>query len=196
MIMIIPFLLSFFLITIPPYSVGTPITKIGVMGTGRGMGSLSFVEYKGKHIITAYHVCQGSRHLYSNEGNKIVLLKVLRVSEALHLCEVENKVTGDYLNIAENSMQDGIGYGYPGSHELTKVKLTFLAYALAMINGVISPYTLFKGNLQHGMSGGPTVSKAHELVGINAAINESAGTSILVPGESVKQFIDGSSEEE
>jgi serine protease Do len=175
------------------------VVKIGVVETGSAakasLGTGFFADGRGR-IVTNYHVI--SKLVHSPERYRIEITDVAgRMGAAtvlgvdvvydLAVLRSERRPKG-FLALDSTTVEQGTrlySLGHPRDLGLTIVEGTHNG----LLNHTLYPKIHFTGSLNPGMSGGPTLTQAGKVVGINVA-TEGNQISFLVPAERAAALLD------
>ena len=168
------------------------VVKIEVVETGSSakasIGTGFFANGVGQ-IITNYHVI--SKLIHSPDRYRIEVTGVSGQAEQARVIGIDvvydlavlrtNRTTKGYLTLESKSVDQGTrlySLGHPRDLGLTIVEGTYNG----LLKHTLYPKVHFTGSLNPGMSGGPTLTQAGRVVGINVA-TEGEQISFLVPAE-------------
>src|SRR6266550_3531394 len=168
------------------------VVKIEVVESGSAakaaIGRGFFVNARG-HIITNYHVV--SKLIHSPERYRIDVsgvsgltgqAEVLAVDVVYDLAVLRsNSHPKGFLTLESKPVEQGTrlySLGHPRDLGLTIVEGTYNG----LLQHTLYPKVHFTGSLNPGMSGGPTLTHAGKVVGVNVA-TEGEQISFLVPAE-------------
>ena len=162
-----------------------------VIGTG------FFVDDKG-YLVTNFHVISAWVHdpekyrvEYLDDDKNSHLLQVLNIDVVNDLAVarvVEPAVIDEYLAFVTDEAAQGariFSFGYPHDYGITIVEGTYNG----LLEHAFYKKIHFTGSLNSGMSGGPAVNAAGEVVGINVATSGNQ-VSFLVPVEYAHRLYD------
>ncbi|MCF6325304.1 MAG: serine protease [Gammaproteobacteria bacterium] len=154
-----------------------------VIGTG------FFVDEHG-YLVTNYHVI--SKWVHAPEKYRIEYLDDEKNSHPLQLLNIDvvndlaiaraEAVANNYLHFSDSeTIQQGarvFSFGYPHDYGITIVEGTYNGF----LEHAFYKKIHFTGSLNSGMSGGPAVNEAGDVVGVNVASSGNQ-VSFLVPVE-------------
>ena len=168
------------------------VVKIEVVETGSSakasIGTGFFANGTGQ-IVTNYHVI--SKLIHSPDRYRIDVTGVSGQTEQARVIGIDvvydlavlrtNRTTKGYLTLESKAVDQGTrlySLGHPRDLGLTIVEGTYNG----LLKHTLYPKVHFTGSLNPGMSGGPTLTQAGRVVGINVA-TEGEQISFLVPAE-------------
>lgn len=170
------------------------VVKIEVVETGSAAKAsigTGFYASGGGHIVTNYHVISKLIHTpdryrievtdLSGQPNQATVLGVDVVYD-LAVLRTNRRPKG-YLTLESNGVDQGTrlySLGHPRDLGLTIVEGTYNG----LLKHTLYPKVHFTGSLNPGMSGGPALTQAGRVVGVNVA-TEGEQISYLVPAERV-----------
>lgn len=169
-------------------------------GTGTG-----FVWEDGKHIVTNFHVIQGSKNavVTFHKDNKeykaevigvaptkdVAVLKLIEMPQALIPVKLANS---DLLTVGQKAMAIGNPFGLDNT--ITSGIISALGRKIEGIGGVtINGVIQTDASINPGNSGGPLLNSRGEVIGMNTMIisasGSSAGIGFAVPINEVKRAV-------
>ncbi len=169
-------------------------------GTGTG-----FVWRDGKHIVTNFHVVQGSKHaiVTFHKDSKEYKAKVIGAEPSkdvavLELAEVPKQLipvklaNSDSLTVGQKAMAIGNPFGL--DYTITEGIISALGRKIEGIGGVtINGVIQTDASINPGNSGGPLLNSSGEVIGMNTMIispsGSSAGIGFAVPINEVKRAV-------
>lgn len=170
--------------------------------TGTGTG---FVWEDGKHIVTNYHVMQGSESAiitFHNDKKEykakvigtapskdVAVLELLDKTKELFPVTLSNS---DNLNVGQKAMAIGNPFGL--DHTITSGIVSALGRKIEGIGGVtITGVIQTDASINPGNSGGPLLNSSGEVIGMNTMIispsGSSAGIGFAVPINEIKRAV-------
>ena len=168
------------------------VVKIEVVETGSSAKAsigTGFFANGGGQIVTNYHVI--SKLIHSPDRYRIDVTGAAGQTERARVIGIDvvydlavlrtNRTTKDYLTLESKAVDQGTrlySLGHPRDLGLTIVEGTYNG----LLKHTLYPKVHFTGSLNPGMSGGPTLTQAGRVVGINVA-TEGEQISFLVPAE-------------
>lgn len=168
------------------------VIKIEVVETGSAakasIGTGFFANARG-HIITNYHVVSKLIHSperyridVTDESGQTSQATVLGVDVVYDLAVLRsNRAAKSFLTLDAAAVEQGTrlySLGHPRDLGLTIVEGTYNG----LLKHTLYPKVHFTGSLNPGMSGGPTLTHAGKVIGVNVA-TEGEQISFLVPAE-------------
>jgi S1-C subfamily serine protease len=175
------------------------VVKIEVVETGSAAKAsigTGFYASGGGHIVTNYHVISKLIHTpdryrievtdLSGQPNQATVLGVDVVYD-LAVLRTNRRPKG-YLTLESNGVDQGTrlySLGHPRDLGLTIVEGTYNG----LLKHTLYPKVHFTGSLNPGMSGGPALTQAGRVVGVNVA-TEGEQISYLVPAERVSALLE------
>ena len=175
------------------------VVKIEVVEAGSAAKAsigTGFFATAGGHIVTNYHVI--SKLIHSPERYRIDVIdaagrtsqaRVLAVDVIYDLAVVRGAALAKgYLKFESERIQQGTrlySLGHPRDLGLTIVEGTYNG----LLQHTLYPKVHFTGSLNPGMSGGPTLTQAGRVAGINVA-TEGEQISYLVPAERAQALVE------
>jgi hypothetical protein len=175
------------------------VVKIEVVETGsaaRAAIGTGFFASGGGHIVTNYHVI--SKLIHSPERYRIEVINaagqtvratVLAVDVIYDLAILRSDLQAKgFLHFEPTQIQQGTrlySLGHPRDLGLTIVEGTYNG----LLQHTLYPKVHFTGSLNPGMSGGPTLTQAGRVAGINVA-TEGEQISYLVPAKRAQALLE------
>ena len=175
------------------------VVKIEVVETGSAAKAsigTGFYASGGGHIVTNYHVISKLIHTpdryrievtdLSGQPNQATVLGVDVVYD-LAVLRTNRRPKG-YLTLESKGVDQGTrlySLGHPRDLGLTIVEGTYNG----LLQHTLYPKVHFTGSLNPGMSGGPALTQAGRVVGVNVA-TEGEQISYLVPAERVFRLLE------
>ena len=175
------------------------VVKIEVVETGsaaKASVGTGFYATGAGHIVTNYHVV--SKLIHTPDRYRIDVIDgsgqpsqaaVLGVDVVYDLAVLRtNKRPKGYLTLESKAVEQGTrlySLGHPRDLGLTIVEGTYNG----LLKHSLYPKVHFTGSLNPGMSGGPTLTYAGRVVGVNVA-TEGEQISYLVPAERVMALLE------
>jgi S1-C subfamily serine protease len=175
------------------------VVKIEVVETGsaaRAATGTGFFANAAGHIVTNYHVI--SKLIHSSERYRIEVINaagqtvpatVLAVDVIYDLAILRSELQAKgFLQFEPTQIQQGTrlySLGHPKDLGLTIVEGTYNG----LLQHTLYPKVHFTGSLNPGMSGGPTLTQAGRVAGINVA-TEGEQISYLVPAKRAQTLLE------
>ena len=175
------------------------VVKIEVVETGSAAKAsigTGFYASDGGHIVTNYHVVSKLIHTpdryrieVTDVSGQPIQAAVLGVDVVYDLAVLRtNRRPKGYLALESKGVDQGTrlySLGHPRDLGLTIVEGTYNG----LLRHTLYPKVHFTGSLNPGMSGGPALTQAGRVVGVNVA-TEGEQISYLVPAERVAALLE------
>lgn len=180
--------------------------RLQIYDVPAGAGSGFLWDNKG-HVVTNFHVIQGSRHLAVSLGDVTARAKLLGAEprKDIAVLAIENKkilrkikhfppltvATSQRLMVGQKTIAIGNPFGL--DHSLTTGVVSALGRKVPGIVGTMHDMIQTDAAINPGNSGGPLLDSQGHLIGMNTAIysnsGSSAGVGFAVPADDIQRIV-------